>query len=268
MRGNHIKFKGDKKMKKIILVLLVMIFTIQTVQALACVGISQGHDWNRVIIEPDRESYFSPRVYNTTTAEDGECQDAWYHMELDFLTLDENIGDYFEYEFDNERFYLKGGETKQVLLKIKPKIEYGKYNLKITTIREAGASTMMSYVFTSSAKLTVSVGEETTGEYDEVPFWKVRKDCEGGFVVRQGEICPKLCPDGTIVLVTEKCPVEETKEVIFEEKITEDEGFLEEIFMGGGIAIIFVLGLIGFKFFGRKKEQSTFGDYEAQEFNY
>ena len=239
--------------KKMLLSFIVFITLLPSVFSLACVGVSQGHDWNGIVIEIDEESYFSPRVYNTTSVEGAECQDAWYHIELDFLYLDEKVEDYFDYDFDIERFHLKGGETKQVLLKLKPKVDYGNYTLKITAVREAGQTAMMSYVFTSSAKLTVFIGEETTGAYDEVPFWKERKDCEGGFVVREGEICPKLCPNGEIILETEECPIIESQKPVLE-TVEEEEGIADEILVGSGIAVLFVIGLIGFKFFGSRRE--------------
>ena len=246
--------EGEKMNKKILLSFIVFITLIPSVFSLACVGISQGADWNGVVIEIDGESYFSPRVYNTTSVEDAECDDAWYHIELDFLYLDEEVSDYFDYEFDNERFYLRGGETKQVMLKLKPKVDYGNYTVKITAVREAGHSTMMSYVFTSSAKLTVFIGEETTGTYDEIPFWKERKDCEGGFVVREGEICPKLCPNGEIILETEECPITEPQKPVLAVALEDEESFSEEILVGAGIAVLFVVGLIGYNFYGKRRD--------------
>jgi len=118
---------------------------------------------------------------------------------------------------------------------------------------------MMKYVFTASAKLVISVGDGT-GEYSDVPFWTVRKDCNGGFVVEEGEPCPRICPDGSVVLENLPCPVKQApvknEPIIKEENNNKPMFEGNEAIIGAGIAILFVISLIGFKVFGKKKEES------------
>jgi len=194
-------------MKKIILTLIMGLMLLSTANCLVCVTISHDSTWNDAKLKIGEEAYFSLVIYNSS-AEGKYCEPARYGITL---TTEEgiNIDDIIAYEIDPEIIEIKSGGYARALIKIIPKVE-GYYEIKATTtlLPEEGGGTKL--VFGASA--TIKAHFSTTGEekYNEVPFWKIRKDCPNGIVVKQGEECPsRICEDKSYRYGNDICPEDE-----------------------------------------------------------
>ena len=187
---------------------LAVFFALPSVLALSCVGISQGAGWDEVNLEKGVLSYFSTRIYNSS-AGGGYCDPGYYTVELSLTSEDIEIGQIFDYNVSPAEMFLDNGENRQVLLSLTPKVESGHFTVLVTVKRrppEAGGTSIIS---TSTARISILIGNNPDTAYLEKPFWTQRKDCPGGFVVKQGEQCPsKVCLDNSFVYGNGLCPEE------------------------------------------------------------
>jgi len=75
--------------------------------------------------------------------------------------------------------------------------------IQATRSNSAGGTKILS---ASTAKMKITVGDSADPRFSAIPFWRIRKDCPGGFVVRQDEECPRLCESGQAADEQGKCP--------------------------------------------------------------
>jgi len=155
-------------------------------------------------MEKDIPSYFSTRVYNSTTG-GGSCDPGTYSMELSLKDSEFTVDQIFDYEFTPEEMFIGDGGNARVLLTLTPKVSSGEHTVLMTAKRKntSGGTAILS---TSTAKINVLIGDNPVTDFAEIPFWIFRKDCPGGFVVSEGEECPRTsCLDGTWVYGDELC---------------------------------------------------------------
>lgn len=195
----------DKIIRTVMVIFLAiaLIFLITNVNALVCVTISNDNSWNDAKLKIGEEAYFSLVIYNSS-AEGKYCQPSTYGIDLSMEGG--NIDDVIDYEIDPEIFPIKSGEYARALIKITPKVE-GYYEIKATTTlmpEEAGGTKLL---YGASATIKAHFSETGEEKYNEVPFWKIRKDCPNGIVVKQNEKCPdRVCEDGTFKYGNDICP--------------------------------------------------------------
>lgn len=237
--------------------------------AMACVSISQGTDWGAIKMEMGKTAYLSTRVYNSSAA-GYYCDPATYQIEATMASLDFRMEDIFDVNVSPPSFDLQDSENRQVLVALTPKVQNGKYDLLITAKRGNPGMGGTQIFSTASAALTAVVGNGTDPRYSDIPFWTVRKDCPGGFVVRQGEECPRICDDGRTADSEGKCPEDSAG------KLSPGAGGNENQAPGGierlipvlpmeiiliGILVVVVLGaaLVGMFLYVRKLKQEIGG---------
>jgi len=254
--------KIGRKITGIFLMILTAIALISPANALVCVTMSNGSEWNDAKIKVDEAAYFTFRVYNSSA--DGRlCEDGTYEINVELIDSDYKIDEIFNWSIDSPSFDMKNGENKQVLLTLTPK-ELGAHTIKVTTklIPKGSGGTQM--VYTTSAKINAAVSLEGDKSFNEIPFWKVRKDCPNGLVVKEGEECPKLCENGAKAYESkgEECPEDSEKN----NTVFLGAGNSETIFwggLGGAIATIAILALVAYK---RKQEaQMIDGTYNVEQ---
>ncbi len=187
--------------------LFLVLFILPSALSLSCVGISQGNDWDDIQMQKGIPSYFSPRIYNSS-AGTGTCEESNYVVELSLENSEFVVDDIFDYNLNPEEVYLKNGQSAQTLITLVPKVSAGKYKVLITARRDSPEGSGTAIISTSSARLVITIGNNPTPNYSEIPFWTVRKDCPGGFVVKEGEPCPiRACRNGTLIYSEdESCP--------------------------------------------------------------
>jgi len=197
------KMQKDKIIRTTMVIFLA-IALITNVQGLVCVTISNDNTWNDAKLKIGEEAFFSLVIYNSS-AEGKYCEPARYGIDLSIEG--ENIDDIISWEIDPEITEIKSGGYARALIKITPKVE-GYYEIKATTTllpKEGSGGTKLLY----GASATIKAHFSTTGEekYNEIPFWKIRKDCPNGIVVKQGEECPsRVCEDKTYRYGNDLCP--------------------------------------------------------------
>jgi len=203
---------------------LLLLLILPGALGLACVGISQGANWNDVDMEKGVESFFSTRIYNSSSS-GGYCDEGNYGLKLELASEEFTIDDIFEYEIKPEEMFLDNGENNQVLVTLTPKVSTGRYTVLIIAMKKPAEVGGTAIISTATAKLTVLIGNNPDPAYTEVPFWTMRKDCPGGFVVKKGEQCPSgVCKDNSLVYGDDLCP-DELEEL---RKQKEAEGKIEE----------------------------------------
>lgn len=190
-----------------VLFLSVFLLALPSVSALSCIGISQDQRWDLVEMTKDVPGYFSTRIYNSTAGA-GECEDSDYAMSLSLQSSNElKLEQIFNYEFEPQRMFIGNGGSTQVLLKLTPKVSSGEYTVIMTVTRQNPDEGGTSIVSSSSARINILVGNNPVTDFSEIPFWTVRKDCPGGFVVKEGEQCPRaVCMDGNLAYGEDLCP--------------------------------------------------------------
>ncbi len=189
----------------VVIFLSVFLLALPSVSALSCVGISQDQRWDLVDMTKDVPGYFSTRIYNST-AEAGECEDSDYVISLSLQSNELSLDQVFDYKFEPERMFIGNGGNTQVLLKLTPKVSSGQYTLIMTATRQNPGEGGTSIVSSSSARINTLVGNNPVTDFSEIPFWTVRKNCPGGFVVKEGEQCPRaVCMDGNLVYGKDLC---------------------------------------------------------------
>ena len=241
--------------------LLLAIFIAMSIagaSATVCNTMSNGAEWKDARLKINTLSYFSFRVYNSS-ADNRICDTSDFAIDVELEDSTQKLDDIFDWEIDTQNFTLLNGESKKILLTMKPK-QNGQFTVKITTKIMPKNSGGTQLIYSTSAKINASVSETGDESYNEVPFWKIRKDCPNGLVVKEGEECPKLCKDGTKILESkgEKCK---------EDQIGFFAGKSELLLwggVGGAIATVAVLGLVAF----RRKHEATAGSYNAEQEKY
>lgn len=199
---------GKKTRLRWLFAFLIALFFLPNAFSLSCVGISQDQRWELVDMAKDVPGYFSTRIYNSTAGA-GECEDADYVMSLSLQSSELSLGQVFDYEFEPERMFIGNGGSAQVLLTLTPKVSSGQYTVVMTVTRQNPGEGGTSIISSSSARINVLVGNNSVTDFSEIPFWTVRKDCPGGFVVREGEQCPRaVCMDGNLVYGNDLCQEE------------------------------------------------------------
>ena len=235
--------------------------------AMACVSISQGTDWGAIKMEMGKTAYLSTRVYNISAA-GYYCDPATYKIEVVMASQDSRLEDIFDVNVSPPSFDLQDSENRQVLVALTPKVQNGKYNLLITARRENPGMGGTQIFSTASAALTAVVGNGTDPRYSELPFWTVRKDCPGGFVVRQGEECPRICDDGRTADSEGKCPEDNAGKLATGGNENPAPGGIERLvpvlpmeIISIGILVVVVLGaaLVGMFLYVRKLKKAIGG---------
>lgn len=254
------------KIIRSLLTICLAIALITNVNALVCVTISNDNSWNDAQLKIGEEAYFSLVIYNSSAA-GAYCEPSNYGITL---TTEEgiNIDDIINYKIDPEVFPIKSGGYTRALIKITPKVE-GYYEIKaITTLlpEDTGGGTKLLYGATATIKAHFS----TTGEekYNEIPFWKIRKDCPNGIVVKQGEECPtRVCEDKTFRYGNDLCPEDKQPMGLFSFNIG-DINLGDDVLLGIA-AIILAIGIMGgiaYFAFVRKPKLQEAEMYEEQEY--
>ena len=249
------------------MVIFLAIALITNVQGLVCVTISNDSTWNDAKLKIGEEAYFSLVIYNSS-AEGKYCEPARYGITL--TTEAGNIDDIIAYEIDPIITEIKSGGYARALIKITPKVE-GYYKIKATTTlepAEGSGGTRLLY----GASATIKAHFSTTGEekYNEVPFWKIRKDCPNGIVVKEGEECPsRVCEDGTFKYGNDLCPEDQEEQALGIFALN-----IGDINLGGDLllgisALILAIGIGGgIIYFGfvRKPKTTEAEIYEEQRY--
>lgn len=162
-----------------------------------CVSITQPLEWDSVKMEKDSNYYFTTRINNSMSS-GGYCEPGEYEISLSLDKQEISFGDIFDWNANPKRMLLNNNESRQVLLTLSPKVSTGKFIVFITAKRFAAGSEGGTKIISSSiARMKVTIGDGSDLKFTELPFWVVRKDCPGGFVVKQGEECPRPCADGS-----------------------------------------------------------------------
>ena len=255
------------KIIRTMLTIFLAIALITNVQGLVCVTISNDNTWNDAKLKIGEEAYFSLVIFNSS-AEGKYCEPANYGITL---TTKEgtNIDDIIDYEIDPAELPIESGGYARALIKITPKIE-GYYEIKATTtlIPKDTGGTKLLY----GASATIKAHFSTTGEekYNEIPFWKIRKDCPNGIVVKQGEECPnRVCEDKTFRYGNDLCPedMEDTPLGIFSLNIG-DINLGDNLLLGISALILAIAiggGIIYFGFIKKTKVKEA-EMYEEQRY--
>lgn len=173
-----------------------------------CVTISQGIDWEEVKMKRGEPTYLSTRVSNSS-AQGDYCEPGVYEVTLEMEAGNVEIGDIFDWEVEPNNFELGNGDDQRVLVTLTPKVENGTHNVLIIALRRNPGEGGTQIFQKTKARLTAVIGEELDSEYAEVPFWTIRKDCPGGYVVRKGDECPRICESGKLAGDDGKCPEDE-----------------------------------------------------------
>ena len=235
--------------------------------AVACVSISQGTDWGAIKMEMGKQAYLSTRVYNSSAA-GYYCDPATYKIVVTMASQNFRLEDIFDVNVSPPSFDLQDSENRQVLVTLTPKVPNGKFDLLITARRENPGMGGTQIFSTSSAALTAVVGDGTDPRYSELPFWTMRKDCPGGFVVKQGEECPRICNDGRAADSEGKCPEDSAGRLSTGAGGNQAPGVIERLIpvlpmemITGIILVVAVLGaaLVGMFLYIRKLKQELVG---------
>jgi len=243
---------------------LILICMLGSANAIVCITMSNGSEWKDAKLKLNEPAYFSFRVYNSS-ADGRVCDSSSYEIEITLVNEEgEYLEEVFDWEIDSPYFDMVDGQNKRVLLTLIPK-KLGYYTVNVMTKLVPKNAEGTKLVYATSAKINASISLEGDESYNQYPFWKVRKDCPNGLVVKEGEECPRLCEDGTKVFESlgEKCPEDE---VDFWTSIgLAGRG---EIILWGGIggviATIAILGAVAYK---RKQEApaTTEDEYYADQ---
>jgi hypothetical protein len=176
--------------------LLFLIAVSPAAHSLYCVGITQGVDWDDVKLQNGTPAFFTTRIYNTSSG-GGYCEPGEYTLSLSLRDSPAPLDEAFSWELKPDKLSLSDNDNQQVLLTLTPKID-GQFTVVITVTRgNPGSGSGTKIVSTSAARINITVGNAGDSKFTTVPFWTVRKDCPGGFVVKQGEDCPHACEDGS-----------------------------------------------------------------------
>lgn len=246
-----------KKIRSISLI-LIAICMLGNANAIVCITMANGNEWKDAKIKLNEPAYFSFRVYNSS-ADGLECDKSSYEMEIKLIDSEKKLEEVFEWEFDNQAIELNNGENKRILLTLTPK-ELGFYVVNVTVKLVPKNAEGTTLIYTTSAKINASVSLEGNESYNEIPFWKVRKDCPNGLVVREGEECPRICEDGTKIYESkgERCPEDQLS--LWGSLGLSNRG---EIMLWGGIggviATIAIFGAIAYK-----RKQKTYATSEDE----
>lgn len=234
-----------RKIASISLLILIAISMVGSVNAIVCNTMSNGNVWKDAKIKLEEPAYFTFRVYNSSA--DGRiCDESRYEIDVELVDEDRQIEEVFEVSLDSPSFDMEDSENKQVLLTLVPK-EMGFFVIKVTTkLIPKGSAGGTQLIYTTSAKINASVSLEGDESYNEIPFWKIRKDCPNGLVVKQGEECPVLCEDGSKIYQSkgEICP--EDRPVGFLGLLSETNAIVWGG-LGGALATVAILGLVAYK---------------------
>ncbi len=208
---------GEMRFLGFLALFLIVLFIASSVYSLSCVGLTQSVEWDDVKLQKGNPAFFTTKVLNSSSGT-GYCEQGYYTIELSLQEKDFELDEIFDWNVDPATLALSDNDSAPVLITLIPKVEFGKFVLLIRATRtnSAGGTKIMS---ASTAKMNITVGDSADPRFSAVPFWRVRKDCPGGFVVRQDEECPRLCESGQVADEQGKCPEDkEAPNVIVVEK--------------------------------------------------
>lgn len=217
---------------------LIVLFIASHVYSLSCVGLTQSVEWNDVKLQKGGLAFFTTKVLNSSSGT-GYCEQGYYTIELSLQEKEFELDEIFDWNVDPATLALNDNDSAPVLITLIPKVDFGKFTLLIRATRSnsAGGTKIMS---ASTAKMNITVGDSADPRFSAVPFWRVRKDCPGGFVVKQGEECPRLCESGQVADEQGKCPEdkEEPKVIVVEKEKIVPVG-QSAFFVLGGLQLSF-----------------------------
>ncbi|MBN2067049.1 MAG: hypothetical protein JW744_01120 [Candidatus Diapherotrites archaeon] len=216
------------------IIALVLLFALPAFSK-ACVTITQSNDWENVKMSKGNSYFFTTKLFNIS-ADGAYCEPATYEIDLKLENDRLVFSEVFDGNASPMRFPLNDGGSLPVLITLTPKVDFGKYTVLITAKRLNLGGTGTSIVTTVTAKINAVVGDESDPGFTEVPFWMVRKDCPGGYVVRQDEACPRLCQNGLAADEQGKCP---------EDKAGEPASAQQQSQLEAGQTGFFILGVSG-----------------------
>ena len=249
---------NKRKIERVLLLFLIAISMSSLANAIVCITMSNGNEWKDAKIKLSEPAYFSFRIYNSSA--DGRiCDASNYEINIELIDSDKKLEDVFEWTMDTPAFELENGENQRGLLTLIPK-ELGFYTIKVTAKLMPKGEGGTQLIYTTSAKINASVSLEGDESYNEIPFWKIRKDCPNGLVVKEGEECPRICKDGTKILESkgEKCKEDQ---IDFFASL----GLKGEMIFWGGIggilATIAILGIVAYR---RKQAYAINEEYNAE----
>jgi len=186
-------------------IFLFILFTISTAHSLICVTITQSNDWDGVKMVKGKSYFFTTKIYNNS-AGGGYCDPGNYEVKLKLENKSLLFDDIFDGNAAPKTFTLNNNGDMQVLVTLTPKVDFGKYTVLVMAERKGSGGSGTSIISTATAKIKTIVGDESDPDFTEVPFWMIRKDCPGGYVVRQEEECPRLCENNKAADEDGLCP--------------------------------------------------------------
>ena len=217
---------------------LIALFIAGPVYSLSCVGLTQSVEWDDVRLQKGVPSFFTTKVLNSSSGT-GYCEQGYYTIELSLQEKDFELDEIFDWNVDPATLSLSDNGSAPVLITLTPKVEFGKFVLLIQATRSnaAGGTKIIS---ASTAKMNITIGDSADPRFSDVPFWRIRKDCPGGFVVKQGEECPRVCQDGQRADAEGKCLEDagQPKVVVVEKERLVQVGSTA-FFVLGGVALSF-----------------------------
>jgi hypothetical protein len=249
---------NKRKIERVLLLFLIAVSMAGFANAIVCITMSNGNEWKDAKIKLSEPAFFSFRAYNSS-ADGRVCDTSNYEINIELIDSDKKLEDVFDWTVDTPAFELENKENQRVLLTLIPK-ELGFYTIKVTAKLMPKGEGGTQLIYTTSAKINASISLEGDESYNEIPFWKIRKDCPNGLVVKEGEECPRLCKDGTKILESkgEKCKEDQ---IDFFASL----GFKgETIFWGGIGGILATIAILGIVAYRRKQAYATNEAYDAE----
>jgi hypothetical protein len=188
----------------------LILFSAVPAYSLICIGATQNNDWGSVQMTKGNPGFFTTMVYNKSAAGES-CDPGDYTVELALKDSQFAFEEIFDGNAQPASFQLGDGEDRKVLVTLTPKVDSGTFTVLITGKRLSPGTGGVGIVKTVTARITIIIGNGVSPAYADMPFWRIRKDCPGGFVVSQGEECPRVCENGQKADEQGKCPEDEQK---------------------------------------------------------